>query len=65
MDLQNSGNFPEILNGGLLFPAYSLLIPEVLKQGFLETLGIWGRLPEFCKPKYKHCPQTDSCLRAG
>lgn len=33
-----------------VFPAYSLLTPGISRKGFLENLGILGKLMEFCNP---------------
>lgn len=50
LGLQNSGNFPRI-PWFSRNPAYSILIPGIFQMGFLENLGILGRLPEFYNSK--------------
>uniref|UniRef100_A0A8C8J4N2 Neuron navigator 1 n=1 Tax=Oncorhynchus tshawytscha TaxID=74940 RepID=A0A8C8J4N2_ONCTS len=43
----STGVFPEILVRGFS----DFLLPGIFQPGFLENLGIWEKLPEFCNPR--------------
>jgi hypothetical protein len=52
--------FPEILVGFPVFLVYSTLILGIFQLGFLENLGIWGKLPEFCNSTEQFTVETST-----